>query len=420
MAETDLLPAATDPQPEAAEPADIGVAVATHNNADTVGELVRAVEEGLSRGFPGRRGLLLHADLDSADGSAAAVRAAVTDPSRLLQVLIAGDPGRPAALSRAAVLGAFFTRARRLGLRAFAVIDPELSGLKPEAIGGMLSPVLDRELDFVAPYYGRPRFAGALTSGTVYPLVRSLFGRRLRQPGAGEFACSARFIDQCMAGPPWQSGESRIAADLGLGIRALTGGFRLGQAWVGHRTPRTSDTGTELSGVVAGVLQACFAAAERNLHWQKIRGSEPVELIGAPEPAGPDGAPIDVRRSLEAFRFGQQHLGKVWDRILAPTATLEFRRLSRSGDDEFRVPDELWARTVYDFLLVYHARSMSREHLLPAFTPLYLGWLGSFVSELEHADAAGTERRIEELSLRFEAEKPYLISRWRWPDRFSP
>jgi hypothetical protein len=420
MPETDLLPAATETQPEGAEPADIAVALPTHNNAATVGELVRAVEEGLTRGFPGHRGLLLHADLDSGDGSAAAVRAAVTDPSRLLQVLIAGDPGRPVAHSRATVLAAFFTRARRLGLRAFAVVDPELTGLRPEAIGWLLSPVLDQNLDFVAPYYVRPRFAGALTSGTVYPLVRSLFGRRLRQPGAGEFACSARFIEQSLAVPPWQSGESRIAVDLGLTIRALTGGFRLGQAWVGHRLPRTAAAPAELSSVITEVLQACFGAAERNLQWQKVRGSEPVELIGSPEAAGPDDAPIDVGRSLESFRLGQQHLGRVWDRILAPKAVLEFRRLARATDAEFRVPDDLWARTVYEFMLVYHARSLSREHLLPAFTPLYLGWLASFVSELEHADAAGIERRVEELCLRFEGEKPYLISRWRWPDRFNP
>jgi len=420
MAETVTLPTDITSPPEETGPAEIAVAVATHNNAGTIGDLVRAVEAGLALGFPGRRALLLHADLDSADGSAATVREAVTDGSHLLQVLIAGEPGRPASLARAAVLTTFFSRARRLGVRALAVVDPELTGLRPEAIAALLSPVLDRGLDFVAPCYTRPRFAGALTSGTLYPLMRSLFGRRLRHPGAGEFACSPRFVEQCLAGPPWQSGDSRLAVDLGLTLRALTGGFRLGQAWVGGRTPHPRDAAADLSEVVAGVLLACFTAAERNLQWQKVRGSEPVELFGSSEPPPPDTAPIEARRSLEAFRLGQQHLGPVWERILAPRAVLEFRRLARATEAEFRVDDELWARTVYDFLLVFHARSMSREHLLSAFTPLYLGWLGSFVSQLEHADAERIEQRIEELCLRFEAEKPYLISRWRWPDRFIP
>jgi hypothetical protein len=39
---------------------------------------------------------------------------------------------------------------------------------------------------------------------------------------------------------------------------------------------------------------------------------------------------------------------------------------------------------------------------------------------MQSADAAQVEARIEELCLRYETEKPYLMSRWRWPDRFNP
>ena len=30
------------------------------------------------------------------------------------------------------------------------------------------------------------------------------------------------------------------------------------------------------------------------------------------------------------------------------------------------------------------------------------------------------ERHIEAVAAAFEADKPYLVSRWRWPDRFNP
>jgi len=42
------------------------------------------------------------------------------------------------------------------------------------------------------------------------------------------------------------------------------------------------------------------------------------------------------------------------------------------------------------------------------------------VNEVARLDAAGAAERIERLCEVFEAEKPYLISRWRWPDRFAP
>ena len=34
--------------------------------------------------------------------------------------------------------------------------------------------------------------------------------------------------------------------------------------------------------------------------------------------------------------------------------------------------------------------------------------------------SAAVEQRLEKLSVAYETGKPYLLSRWRWPDRFNP
>jgi hypothetical protein len=60
---------------------------------------------------------------------------------------------------------------------------------------------------------------------------------------------------------------------------------------------------------------------------------------------------------------------------------------------------------------------MPRDHLLRSLTPLYTGWLASFVLQMERASLAQIEERVEQVCLAFEAEKRYLISRWRWPER---
>jgi hypothetical protein len=39
---------------------------------------------------------------------------------------------------------------------------------------------------------------------------------------------------------------------------------------------------------------------------------------------------------------------------------------------------------------------------------------------MQNAGAAEMEQRLEYLSMQFESQKKYLISRWRWPDRFNP
>jgi hypothetical protein len=40
--------------------------------------------------------------------------------------------------------------------------------------------------------------------------------------------------------------------------------------------------------------------------------------------------------------------------------------------------------------------------------------------EMETAGPAEIETRMEQLAAAYEAGKPYLVSRWRWPDRFNP
>ncbi len=84
------------------------------------------------------------------------------------------------------------------------------------------------------------------------------------------------------------------------------------------------------------------------------------------------------------------------------------------------MPDQLWVRIVYDFAIGHRLRTISRDHLLRALTPLYLGWVSSYALELESAGAQAVEERLERLAREYEAAKPYLVSRWRWPDRFSP
>ena len=96
------------------------------------------------------------------------------------------------------------------------------------------------------------------------------------------------------------------------------------------------------------------------------------------------------------------------------------KKLAGKPDEAFRFPDGLWARIVYDFALGHRMRVMDSNHLLQAITPLYLGWLASYVLQVREADAAEVEQCIEALCRSFEAQKGYFIARWRWPDKFSP
>jgi hypothetical protein len=123
---------------------------------------------------------------------------------------------------------------------------------------------------------------------------------------------------------------------------------------------------------------------------------------------------------IESFQSGVRNLREIWGLVLPPASLFELQKLAALPQAQFRMPDSLWAKTVYDFVLAHRLRTINRPHLLQAMTPLYLGWIASYALELETAGPEAVEERLERLERAYETEKPYFVSRWRWPDRFNP
>lgn len=169
------------------------------------------------------------------------------------------------------------------------------------------------------------------------------------------------------------------------------------------------------------MVGSLFADLERRAaRWQRTRGSVPVQRFGTAAAAEPLRAPaVDLERLLEAFRLGSRELGDIWTWVLPARAIVELRKLADAPAAAFRVDDGLSARVVYDFALAYRLRVLHREHLLRSLVPLYSGWLASFILQVRELGAEAVEARVEELAAAFEAQKPYLISRWH-PRRTSP
>jgi len=164
-----------------------------------------------------------------------------------------------------------------------------------------------------------------------------------------------------------------------------------------------------------------FVDMERNAaFWQRTRASVPLPVVGEPFALDQDSPDVDTRAMVESFQLGNRELQEIWSLVLPPSSLFELRKLSRLPVEQFRLPDDLWVRIVYDFALAHRLRTISRDHLLRSMTPLYLGWVASYARDLALAGATPSERRLERLSLAYEAGKSYLVSRWRWPDRFNP
>ena len=311
---------------------------------------------------------------------------------------------------------AIFQASSRLGAKTCVVVgsDPEM--LAPEALRRLAQPVVEQSFDLVTPVYLRGRFEALLQSGVVAPAVRALYGKRIRFPIGSDFGISSRLVERQLQIPA----ERRGGIPVWLASEAISAGFQVGQAHLGLPIPAQKDP-PEVSAAVAQVLGALFLDIDRTAaYWQKVRGSQSVPTFGAGGALADQPGTVDVSRIIETFHLGYRNLRDVWSAVLPPATLLELKRLTGLAPAGFRLPDDLWARIVYDFALAHRLRIMNRDHLLRAMTPVYLAWVASYTIEIGTAAPAAIEYRLERLGSAFESQKPYLVSRWRWPDRFNP
>jgi hypothetical protein len=406
--------------------ADVVLGILTHNNRDTITRAVQASLDAVGNSLTGQRVVLIHADGNSRDGTGEHLREMVSDRVPVLQVRyplhpvervsapIAGVPGR-----REAAL-VIFQYARQLGAKACALLDTQLESITAEWVHRLAQPVLDGAADLIVPVYRRRKFDGLINSGILSPFARALFGKRLRQPVGADLAFSAPlmdfFVEEAGSHP-----HKRASLDPWSTVPAITNGFRVGQTCLGPREVRSQEAPLDLSGTLRLVIGSLFEHMESMAaFWQKVRGSEVAPWFGPPLEIEEETSEINRKPMIESFRQGCQDLDEIWRFVLPPATLLELRRIVRQPEAQFRFADELWARVIYDFALGYHLRVIGRDHLLAAITPLYLGWAASFTGEMQAAGGMEVENRLERLSVHFEAQKRYLISRWRWPDQFNP
>lgn len=411
---------------------DIVVGILSYNSADSIRDAVRKSQEGLATYFPGRNYVLINADGGSRDGTQELALEAVPDKKDFIQISYPvypvhklvpeyyGVPGKPNALR------AIFSAAAERNAGACAIVDSKVRSLTPEWVQALVQPIEESGFDFVSPCYLRNRYEGTIITGIVYPLTRALYGKRMQQPVGGEFALSAKLLKSLAGAPQLEAdgggfGSAGSIIDIWLTVRALSGGFRLAQALLGPRILTHEEPAPEVSSMLAQTLGSVFTEMDRTATvWQRVRGSEPLPSFGVRDEVAPDPPPVDISPMIQSFRLGYQNLQDIWRLVLPPATLMALKRMSFETAESFRFDDALWARVIYDFALAWRLRTIDRDHLLGALTPLYLGWVASYVNGVREISLDQAQDRIETLCLAYEAQKGYLISRWRWPDRFNP
>jgi hypothetical protein len=408
------------------QPSDIVIGIASYNDAETIGGVLRGARDALDQHLGANVGSIVLADGGSTDQTLERARRELGDDNKGFEAIHFDRPqidllrmpyhGRP---GRAAAIHAVFGAARSRDAKVCAMLDAGLMHLPSGWIDLLVEPVLNGEVDYVSAHYERHPYEGAITKSIIYPVFRALYGVRLRQPAAPEFGCSASLMDAYLEQTFWEADEAYTGIDLWLATSAAAAGYRIGEAMLGVRAFAPRPVAADLNAALGQLVGSLMADLDMRAQlWQRTRPPVSVPAFGEPPAIATAQPAIETAAMLESFRLGYRALRDVWAGILPPRTIIELKRLADASRPQFQLADDLWARIIYDFALAHRLNLMPHDHLLGALTPLYSGWLASFVLDPDTSTREGAERRVERLCTVFEAQKPYLISRWRWPERF--
>jgi glucosylglycerate synthase len=399
--------------------ADILVGLPTHNNAKSVGPIVHTIRDGILRKFPRERAVIINADGGSRDGT----RELITELSirdvhpvssvHALRTLHAISTQYANTPQNGVALRTILAAAELLRAKACIVISPESENISAEWISSLIRPVYYDGFDLVSPTYRRHKFDGLLTTNLLYPMVRALYGRRIREAYMSEFGFSGRLASQFLGQNQWNDGVGENGTELRMTLAAVTGGFRICQTFLGKKDPverRAADLVPTLRQSV-GVL---FSALESNFDvWSTISGSQDVPTTGNDLELFLDPLRVNRKRLREMFVKGVSELESVFQSILSPSTLSELNRIAGLDEEKFRYPAELWVRTVYELAAAHRKSVISRDHIIQAIAPLFRGRVFTFVVENRSGSANDVANNIEGLCVEFERLKPYLLEMWK-------
>lgn len=296
------------------------------------------------------------------------------------------------------------------------LLGGEAQTLAPAALRALIDTVLSGKADLAMARYSVGPNEALVNASILHPVSRALFGVKVAFPLALDLAVSLRMAEKAATAAQRFTASSQPEAIVWVAAEAAVAGFTVAEIDAGSRElPHPGST--DLASILGTTAASLFGDVEaKAAYWQRVRPPSHLLSVSAVRTEVPLAEPVsseELSELITSFRMGYGSLHEIWSLVLPPQTLLGLKRLSTTTSADFVMTDALWVRVVYDFALAHRLRTINRSHLLGSFTPLYLAWVASHILR---AKAGATE----DLARAFEADKPYLVSRWRWPDRFNP
>src|SRR5260370_5809631 len=162
-----------------------------------------------------------------------------------------------------------------LRARSGELVPPTTIHLPASWDTNLLQPVNKEKFEYVAPLYARNRYEGLLSRNLLYPLVRAIFGLRMREVYSDEWAFSGRLAAQCLDQDVWAEAPVRARPEAWMAITAMCSGYPCCQSFLGQKVAPTVG-GVDTVEATRQTVGKRFLFMQRyQNHWLNRVGSQP-------------------------------------------------------------------------------------------------------------------------------------------------
>ncbi|MHB0859011.1 MAG: glycosyltransferase family protein [Anaerolineae bacterium] len=387
--------------------ADVLIGIPSHRNGRTIGEVVSAVVDGISRYLPSQRVVLMNADGGSSDNTVRFVSEAVTPPNvQKLLVTYSGPMGKGTGVR------AILEAATVLGVKACAVIEARAPGITAEWIPALINPIIGGQ-EVAAGCYQQSPYAASLTENLVYPFVRMVYNVDMREPLAGEFCVSGALAADLTERDVWETDVTRFGINVWVTLQAVVDDRRVVQVPLGYRGDGSSEPGvlgdTRLLHTVGTLFR--FLAVHRR-YWHGARRFTQVPVIGAAPVEQEVFCPNCISSLLEGFRAGGTQYSGEWQASLSAKSLRALTALMEQSDEDFNLDLDLWVRLVIEFAVIYNRGEGDPDKVVEAFLPVFYGRTASYMKQTQHLRTQERELVVKQIVDSFIAARPYFLRQW--------
>jgi len=390
--------------------ADVVVCIPTANEVESIAVSTTQVDKGLREYFPALRCAIINCDNYSSDGTREAFFSAPGTIPRLYISTEAGVGGKGRNIRN------FFEKAVQLNPKALIIVEADIKNISPVWIRNLGEPIL-KGAGFVCPLYVRHKYEATLTSSIIYPLIRCLYGRRVRQCNVGDYGFSPKLLDHYLKSPFRSEMIENFGVDIWMANIALTSRLAIVQSVMGAlKVHRLKDNYLHLPAIFHDVVGTIFDLMQvYDDFWKQVKWSKPTALFGTDlqEVETPLPVDINIKRLHDMFVEGFDRYYGLWEQIYGPIVAPKLQEIRSIELQHFSFPAQTWMTILFDSAVAYRRMSPEeRKNLLDGLLPLYLGKVLSYVKKTERMSLQQAEDYIENECVMFEENKPYITKVW--------